>query len=71
VSLRVPANTSARFAIETFSGSLDSDFQVVLQPNRERRSGRRLEFTVGDGDARVVAESFSGSITIRRDNQRR
>jgi hypothetical protein len=70
VTLRVPANTSARFAIETFSGTLDSDFPVTLQPNRERRSGRRLEFTVGNGEARVIAESFSGTITIRRDTRR-
>lgn len=70
VNLRVPGDVSARFGIETFSGSLDSDFPVTLQPNRERRSGRRLEFTVGSGDARVVAESFSGTITIRRINRR-
>jgi hypothetical protein len=71
VTLRVPPNTSARFGIETFSGTLDSDFPVTLQPNRERRTGRRLEFTVGNGEARVVAESFSGTITIRRDTRRR
>lgn len=66
VTLRVPANVSARFSIETFNGELDSDFPVTLQPNRDRQSGRRLEFNVGGGEARVTVESFSGGINIRR-----
>jgi hypothetical protein len=66
VTLTVPSAVSARFAVETFSGDLDSDFPFTLQPNRERRQGQRLEFTVGAGEARVNAESFSGSIAIRR-----
>jgi len=66
VTLRVPANVSARFSIETFNGELDSDFPVTLQPNRDRQVGRRLEFNVGGGEARVVVESFSGGINIRR-----
>lgn len=66
VTLTIPANASARFGVETFSGDVDSDFPFTLQPNRERRQGQRLEFSVGGGDARVTAESFSGSIAIRR-----
>lgn len=66
VTLNVPPNTSARFSIETFNGEVDSDFPYTLQPNRERRQGQRLEFNVGAGEARVMAESFSGGITIRR-----
>lgn len=71
VKLTVPANTSARFSIETFSGEVDSDFPFTLQPNRDRRNGQRLEFTVGAGEARVTAESFSGGIVIQRAGQRR
>jgi DUF4097 and DUF4098 domain-containing protein YvlB len=71
VTLNVPASTSARFSVETFSGEVDSDFPYTLQPNRERRQGSRLEFNVGAGEARVMAESFSGSIIIRRATQRR
>ena len=66
VTLTVPPTTSARFSIETFNGEVDSDFPFTLQPNRERRQGRRLEFTLGAGEARVTAESFSGGIVIRR-----
>jgi DUF4097 and DUF4098 domain-containing protein YvlB len=66
VTLTIPATTSARFSVETFSGDVDSDFPFTLQPNRERRRGQRLEFTVGAGEARVNAESFSGGIIIKR-----
>jgi DUF4097 and DUF4098 domain-containing protein YvlB len=66
VTLVVPPTVSARFSVETFNGNLDSDFPFTLQPNRERRQGQRLEFNVGGGEARVTAESFTGSIVIRR-----
>lgn len=71
VTLTIPATTSARFSIETFNGEVDSDFPFTLQPNRERRNGQRLDFTVGAGEARVTAESFSGGIVIRRAAPRR
>ena len=71
VTLTIPPTTSARFAVETFSGEVDSDFPFTLQPNRERRQGQRLEFSVGGGEARVTAESFSGGIVIRRANAQR
>lgn len=71
VTLHIPSSTSARFSVETFNGEVDSDFPYTLQPNRERRQGSRLEFNVGAGEARVMAESFSGSIIIRRATQRR
>ncbi|HEX9563401.1 MAG TPA: DUF4097 family beta strand repeat-containing protein [Gemmatimonadaceae bacterium] len=70
VTLRVPSTVSARFSIETFNGELDSDFPVTLQPNRDRRVGRRLEFSVGAGEARVLVESFNGGINIRREQRR-
>lgn len=71
VTLTVPPATSARFSIETFNGEVDSDFPFTLQPSRERRQGQRLEFSVGGGEARVTAESFSGGIIIRRASTQR
>jgi DUF4097 and DUF4098 domain-containing protein YvlB len=73
VTLDIPANVSARFSVETFSGELDAGgFPVTLQPDRNRqgRSSRRLEFTLGSGDARVIAETFSGNVELRRDTRR-
>jgi hypothetical protein len=67
VTVRVPAATSARFEVETYSGELDSDFPITLMPrDRSRSRPRRFEFNIGGGEARIVAETFSGNITLER-----
>ncbi len=67
VTVRVPANASARFQVETYSGELDSDFPITLMPGeRTRNRPRRFEFNVGSGEARIVAETFSGDIILER-----
>jgi DUF4097 and DUF4098 domain-containing protein YvlB len=72
ISLYVPANVNAQFSVATFNGDLDSGgFPITLQPSRNRQRGQRLEFTLGSGgDARVVAETFSGNIVLHRDGRR-
>jgi DUF4097 and DUF4098 domain-containing protein YvlB len=67
IRLEIPEATSAQFNVETFSGSLDTEFQLTLQPG-QRTNGRprRYEFTIGGGSARVTAESFSGDIVLVR-----
>lgn len=67
IRLEIPEGTSAQFTVETFSGSLDSEFALTLQPG-QRATGRprRFEFALGGGSARVAAESFSGDITLVR-----
>ncbi|MFN8571579.1 MAG: DUF4097 family beta strand repeat-containing protein [Gemmatimonadaceae bacterium] len=65
VSLDLPKSIGARFSIETYSGAIDSDFPMTLQPGeRTNRRPRRFEFTVGSGEAHIVAESFSGDVKI-------
>jgi DUF4097 and DUF4098 domain-containing protein YvlB len=67
VRLVVPANIGAVVTAETFSGALRSDFQMTLQPGEVRGgSRRRMEFTIGQGDARITLNSFSGNIVINR-----
>jgi DUF4097 and DUF4098 domain-containing protein YvlB len=67
VSLTFPADVGANLELETFSGRINSDFPLTMQPGETGgRRGRRMEFTLGDGGARVTAGAFSGSITIRR-----
>lgn len=72
VALTVPASVSARFAIETYNGELESDFPVTLRPTtgQRRQPGGRIEFTLGSGDARIFTTTFSGNIEIRRDTRR-
>lgn len=64
--LNLPASLGAVFSVETYSGDIDSDFPVTMQPGQGRNSHDRFEFTIGDGKARVSAENFSGKIIINR-----
>jgi len=67
IRLEIPESTSAQFSVETYSGSLDTEFSLTLQPGQRSPSRpRRYEFTLGSGTARVVAESFSGDIVLVR-----
>jgi DUF4097 and DUF4098 domain-containing protein YvlB len=67
VRLSLPADVGATVRIDTFSGSVDSDFPVTLQPNTDGRgSNRRVELKIGNGRSRITAESFSGSIRLER-----
>lgn len=67
VRLEIPESSSARFSVETFSGSLDTEFTLTMQPGQRTTSRpRRYEFTLGSGTARVTAESFSGDIVLVR-----
>jgi DUF4097 and DUF4098 domain-containing protein YvlB len=69
--LSLPADVGAQVRIETFNGSVNSDFPVTLQPTPlDRESKGRIEFKIGDGRSRIVAESFSGSIRIERGDGR-
>lgn len=67
VRLEVPENSSAQVSVETYSGSLDTEFPLTLPPG-QRTTGRprRFEFTLGSGSARVTAVSFSGDIVLAR-----
>ncbi|MDP9201486.1 MAG: DUF4097 family beta strand repeat-containing protein [Gemmatimonadota bacterium] len=62
VRLNIPRGAGAQFSVETFSGDISTDFPVTVAP-RKRREGR-MEFTIGDGRARVTAQTFSGRIVI-------
>jgi DUF4097 and DUF4098 domain-containing protein YvlB len=68
IDLSIPAGTNARFSVGTFSGEIDSDFPITLMPGDRTtgKSSRRFEFTVGSGGPRIVAESFSGDVEIRK-----
>jgi hypothetical protein len=59
-----PATLSARIEAQTFSGRIRSDFGVVKQP--EYGPGSSLDALVGDGDAQIVAKSFSGNVEIKK-----
>ncbi len=65
IELALPASTSARFEVSTFSGRIDN--QLGPPPKKTRYGpGKELEFALGGGEARVTVETFSGSVTLRR-----
>jgi DUF4097 and DUF4098 domain-containing protein YvlB len=68
VRLLLPPALGAMISVETFSGTIDSDFPITLQPGQ--RHGKQFEFQVGDGGARIDATSFSGGIYIQRGTSR-
>ena len=74
LTLAVPPNAGATVSLETFNGSVDSDFPVTLEAGANRGDGEsQFEFRIGDGRARITLETFSGGIRIqrgvRRDNR--
>jgi len=64
LQLNIPPSAGARVSVETFSGDIDTDFQVVVQPGQRMRRSGSFEFTIGDGQARITATTFSGRILI-------
>lgn len=58
----LPADTSARLSVETFSGGISSP---VGEVESERYSpGRRLQTRLGTGEGDIRLESFSGEVRI-------
>ena len=76
IRLNIPRGAGAQFSVETFSGDVSTDFPVTTRGSGRGREGR-MDFTTGDGRARVTANTFSGRIvinsgsdsTIRRDDE--
>jgi DUF4097 and DUF4098 domain-containing protein YvlB len=68
VRLVMPADVSASLEARTFSGEIDSDFTMTLRPGSESggHRNRRMSFTLGEGGARITAETFSGTINLQR-----
>lgn len=66
IEIAVPGG-GATLDVHTFSGEVDSDFPMTLQPgSRSGDRGKGMQFTIGGGGARISAQTFSGNITIER-----
>lgn len=66
ITLTVPGSVSADWRIDTFSGNIDNAFGHKARRTSKYAPGKELEFTTGDGDARVRINTFSGSVVIRK-----
>jgi len=63
VDVTVPERVNATVSVATFSGEFSSGFPIQLS---ETKHGRRFNFTLGNGGARIELESFQGGIRLRR-----
>jgi hypothetical protein len=62
ITLGLPTGASANISAETGSGSLSTEVQGAMVKSRDKHE---IELTVGDGEARVILDAGSGSITIK------
>lgn len=66
IEIAIPS-TGATLDVRTFSGDVESDYPMTLQPGaRQGEGGKGMQFTIGGGGARISAQTFSGDITIQR-----
>ena len=65
VTLTIPGTPNATFSYETFNGEFESDYQIQISGGT-RMNVKKMEFRLGNGSARVQLNSFSGTISLRR-----
>ncbi|OGD14823.1 MAG: hypothetical protein A2V76_02950 [Candidatus Aminicenantes bacterium RBG_16_63_14] len=63
VRMTIPADSAFDFEANTFSGSIDSDFEIQVVG---KISPREIHGTVGKGGATVKLKSFSGNVDLRK-----
>ena len=69
IGLHIPREVSAQLTISTWNGGINSDFPITLKPGEHGiglTSTKRFSFQIGNGAARVTAETFSGDINIEK-----
>jgi len=66
VTVRPDGELGAIVSVSTFSGDVESDWPMTINPGGGPVGPRQWEFTIGDGSARLTLESFSGTIYLRR-----
>ena len=62
IDLVLPPDASARISADTGSGSVQADLDGATVEHQERSE---MRLTVGGGDARVILDAGSGSITVK------
>jgi DUF4097 and DUF4098 domain-containing protein YvlB len=63
VKMTIPADSAFDFEANTFSGDIDSDFEIQVVG---KISPREIHGTVGKGGATIILKSFSGNIDLKK-----
>jgi DUF4097 and DUF4098 domain-containing protein YvlB len=66
VALVLPETANATFSVRTYNGEFSTSLPLKGPDRTEVRRGKRITYLLGNGSADVEAESFGGSIRIRR-----
>jgi DUF4097 and DUF4098 domain-containing protein YvlB len=67
IRLVLPASVGAQLTLSTFSGEIDSAFPITLNAGPHSigaSQAKKLNFSLGQGTARIIAETFSGDVTL-------
>ena len=73
IRLTLPPNVGAQLSLSTFSGEIDSAFPITLTPGAHgigSSQAKKLNFSLGQGSARIMAETFSGDVTLSSTGRR-
>jgi DUF4097 and DUF4098 domain-containing protein YvlB len=65
--LELPDNVGAQLSLSTFSGEIESAFPITLIAGDHgigAAQAKKMNFTLGKGTARIIAETFSGDVTL-------
>ena len=65
--LGITGDPDAQVSVETFDGTVDSDWPVTLRGTNQHN---KMTFTLGSGRARLELSSFDGTISLKRANGR-
>ncbi len=66
VTLVLSEDVDAEFDISTFSGDIENEFGPRAHRTDKYAPGMELSFTNGRGRSRISADSFSGTVSIRK-----
>jgi hypothetical protein len=71
ISLHLPADVGASLSVDTFSGDIETDFPLTIQPGIDNGPPRHhVDTTLGHGGAHVTISTFSGDIELRHSGAR-
>ena len=66
VDVEFVGDIEGRFDIDTFNGDIDNCFGPKAKRTSKYTPGWELEFTEGDGDARITISTLNGDVTLCR-----
>ena len=67
IRLELPPNVGAQLSLSTFSGEIESAFPITLIAGEHgigAAQAKKMNFSLGKGTARIIAETFSGDVTL-------